>query len=198
TADTQEIRRAYLRQARANHPDFASSQEGSAHLGADERAERMRMVNAAWHVLGDSERRLDYDRELRSIPQRSSTGVPNGASFSASASGEARPSRISRPSSDFTPYSVTDEDDDDSWRYEPDVGDPATVPPKILLAAPAFLFMAGIGLLAASAPTEIRALTALGAIALILSALLFVGAPVVALFKSQLAEQQAERRNTRR
>lgn len=186
-AETAEIRQAYLRLARTHHPDHAEAS-----------GEHMRLINAAWHVLGDATRRLDYDRQLRSVTHGNASGAPQGAYFSAPATAKGETSRISRPSSAFTPYSQNDEDDDDSWRYEPDVGDPATIPPKLLLAAPAFTFVAGIAMLAISAPTGIRAFTALGLISLILSALLFVGAPVVALFKSQIVEQQAGRRKSSR
>lgn len=186
-ADTAQIRKAYLQLARANHPDFAAAS-----------GETMRQINAAWHELSDPQRRIEYDRHLRSMAARGDGGVPKGATFSASSTATGRTSRITRPSSDFTPYFTDDEDDDDSWRYRPDSGDPTTVPSKFLLAAPAASFAAGIGLLAVSAPTGIRAFSALGLILMLLSALLFVGAPVVALFKSQLAEQRSTRSATRR
>jgi hypothetical protein len=54
---TAEIRRAYLRLARAHHPDRG---------GRD--AERMRRINAAWAVLGDDARRAAYDAELAAPP----------------------------------------------------------------------------------------------------------------------------------
>ncbi|MGB6058440.1 MAG: J domain-containing protein [Microthrixaceae bacterium] len=187
-ADAAKIRRAYLRLARVNHPDFSSAN-----------GEQMRLINAAWHVLGDSGRRAKYDLTLHSRATNGSSTGPRGAEFSGPQTDIGQPSRISRPSSEFTPFSsYDDDDDDDSWRYEPDAGDPATVPSKVLLAAPAFAFLGGVALLAVSAPTGIRAFTATGLILLILSALLFVGAPVVALFKSQIVEQQASRRRSRR
>ncbi|MGB3413025.1 MAG: J domain-containing protein [Microthrixaceae bacterium] len=196
-SDTAQIRQAYLRLARVNHPDFSSAN-----------GEQMRLINAAWHVLGDPGRRTDYDLTLhargansssttsRSTAARSS--ATRGADLSSSETAKSQSSRIFRPSSDFTPYSNYDDDDDDSWRYEPDAGDPATVPSKVLLAAPACAFAGGVALLAVSAPTGIREFTAMGLILLVLSALLFVGAPVVALFKSQIVEQQAGRRRSRR
>jgi hypothetical protein len=54
---TAEIRRAYLRLARAHHPDRG---------GRD--PERMRRINAAWAVLGDDARRAAYDAELAAPP----------------------------------------------------------------------------------------------------------------------------------
>jgi hypothetical protein len=52
-ATATEIRAAYLRLARAHHPD---------HRGGSDEA--MQAVNVAWHVLRDSERRRAYDREI--------------------------------------------------------------------------------------------------------------------------------------
>jgi len=60
-ADTATIRRAYRALAWRHHPDF----------GGDTHA--MVVINDAWHVLRDQERRASYDRELRRpIPRRSS------------------------------------------------------------------------------------------------------------------------------
>ncbi len=61
SAAQDEVRRAYVAAARKWHPDrFVGRSEEDA-----ERAERaMRRVNQAWEVLGDSERRRTYDREL--------------------------------------------------------------------------------------------------------------------------------------
>jgi hypothetical protein len=57
-ASTEEIRRAYLRLARRHHPDYFGD------ATPDERAEaewRMRVVNEAWAVLGDPQRRGALD-----------------------------------------------------------------------------------------------------------------------------------------
>lgn len=51
TASDDEIRRAYVALARRFHPDANPDGE-----------ERMRAVNEAWAVLGDRQRRRDYDR----------------------------------------------------------------------------------------------------------------------------------------
>ncbi|MHB1138723.1 MAG: J domain-containing protein [Microthrixaceae bacterium] len=178
--DAVELRRAYLQLARRHHPDRVADADEADRATA---AVRMQEVNAAWNVLGDPARRAAYDRQLAAATGRSD--VSGSAALRSS---------VQRPSSDFTPYWEHDEDDDDSWRYEPDEVNPDTVPPKLLLAAPAASFVLGVALLAASAPTGIRALTASGLVLLGLSALLFVGAPVVALFKSQITEDRAARR----
>ncbi len=69
-ATTQEIRRAYHRRARRQHPD--------AHPDADavtaEAARRaMADLNAAWAVLSDPVKRRAYDAELGLDPPRPST-----------------------------------------------------------------------------------------------------------------------------
>ena len=59
-ADTAEIRRAWIRAARANHPD----QRGDVPQAQGERSDRrMRAVNEAWRVLGADEPRRTYDSE---------------------------------------------------------------------------------------------------------------------------------------
>jgi DnaJ-class molecular chaperone len=54
--DTETIRRAYHRLARDLHPDMQPSDPNAA--------EAMRLVNQAWTVLGDVDRRQAYDIEL--------------------------------------------------------------------------------------------------------------------------------------
>lgn len=179
-ATAESIRRAYIAQARRHHPDRHRS-EGPAAAAAAE--DRMRAVNEAWAVLGDPAQRNDYDRRLRGDDR--------------SAGGSVGSSRITRPSTHFAPHrpdTPEDPDEDDSWRYEPDRGDPATVPPRTLLAAPPAAFALGIAAMVLSIPTGLRWLTAVGLILMLLSALLFVGAPVVALFRSQIGEERARRR----
>ena len=154
----------------------------------------MQQVNSAWQVLGNPERRAAYDAQR--VRRRSGGDSAAGSVGATGATGRDGP-RIETPSTAFSPYWEHDEDDDDSWRYEPDEVDPATVPSQVLLAAPAGAFLVGVGLLVASAPTGIRSLVAIGLIFVILSALLFVGAPVVAMFKSQIAEERTRRRRRR-
>ena len=168
-ASAEQIKRAYVDLARRHHPDFHTTDDPQTRRDAER---RMREVNAAWQVLGVESSREAYDRA------RSGVVSPGGPT-------------IHRPSSVFTPYFDDDEDDDDSWRYEPDEGDPATVPPRSLLIAPPALFVLGVVLVVVSLSTGIDALTAVGLIALAFSALCFVGAPVVAMFRSQMVEDPA-------
>lgn len=73
SASAQEIRKAYLRRARALHPDRQLDRSESDARRAEE---AMQVVNAAWDVLSDPKKKAAYDQRLkgagaRSSPQRS-------------------------------------------------------------------------------------------------------------------------------
>ncbi len=195
SASKAEIRRAYLTLARRYHPDFhhggSSRVEVTESDGATEM--KIRQVNAAWEVLGDEQRRAYYDEVL----MHSGADVADqAAGFRGASSGAPTVSRIHRPSSEFTPK-YSGPDPDEVWRYGPDEVDPTTVPARLLLAAPVVCFVVGLGLLILSVPTAIRAFTAIGLICLFASAMLFVGVPVVAMFKSRSAEQRIHEQRAR-
>ena len=179
-APADVIRRAYLTLARRHHPDFLASSGASGEPGGDP-GERMREINLAWQVLGDDQGRAAYDR---SIGLRDDDGPVSAGPI------------IRQPSSEFRPYFPVDEDDDDDWRYEPDEGDPATVPPRFMLMAPPALLILGVALLALSLVLEESGgpLVAFGVMSLGFAVLLFIGTPVLAMFRSQSAEDRAERR----
>src|SRR5262245_34586249 len=61
-ADNATIRRAYRALARRHHPDF----------GGDNR--EMVIINDAWHVLRDPERRARYNQQLRRATPRPKPG----------------------------------------------------------------------------------------------------------------------------
>ncbi|CAB4714531.1 unannotated protein [freshwater metagenome] len=199
TASAAQLRSAYLQLARQHHPDFHQGSGGpSSQKPVADSEFRMRQVNAAWQVLGNTKDRAAYDQRLRIAAAASSsvnasrTSSSSGAVQAAGAVGPTGP-RIEQPSTAFTPYWENDADDDDSWRYEPDEINPETVPHKSLLAAPAVTFVLGVALLAASAPNGNRALFAAGLICMLLSVFFFVAAPVVAMFKGQIAEERSRR-----
>ncbi len=60
-ADPATVRRAYVAKARLYHPDFHISDSAEVRAHAEE---QMRVINAAWAVLGRSASRGRYDREL--------------------------------------------------------------------------------------------------------------------------------------
>lgn len=59
TADKEAIRRAWIDGVKANHPDRL----GDEAIARSIAEERIRRINDAWSVLGDDDRRRDYDRE---------------------------------------------------------------------------------------------------------------------------------------
>ncbi len=58
-ADAADIRRAWIRAARANHPDRRGDASPEQTASSDR---RMRTVNEAWRVLGNAELRRTYDQ----------------------------------------------------------------------------------------------------------------------------------------
>lgn len=63
-ASTPEIRKAYIRRARALHPD---RQVGRSPVDARAAEQAMRQVNAAWSVLSDADKKAEYDRRIRPL-----------------------------------------------------------------------------------------------------------------------------------
>lgn len=57
-AEPEEIKQAYLKQVKRWHPD-----KNPGHTAEAE--ERTKVLNQAYHILGDAERRKNYDRMLR-------------------------------------------------------------------------------------------------------------------------------------
>ncbi len=57
-AGTQEVKQAYLNQVKRWHPDKNPDRTAEAE-------EKTKVLNQAYHILGDAERRKNYDRMLR-------------------------------------------------------------------------------------------------------------------------------------
>ncbi len=64
SASPEEIRRAYRHRARELHPDRQVDAAPSSDQGVDASLRAMQVLNEAWRVLGDRERRVTYDRLL--------------------------------------------------------------------------------------------------------------------------------------
>lgn len=88
-ADASSIRRAYVAKARMYHPDFHAdaTPEVKAHAEAE-----MRSINEAWAVLGSTQSRSKYDRDLRNAGRM--TDTPSAGSRSQAAS-QAAPEKTS-------------------------------------------------------------------------------------------------------
>jgi hypothetical protein len=130
-ASHDEVRRAYLREARRHHPD---SHVGSGPEILDEARRRMTQVNAAWSVLGDPAQRRAYDTEIRRRPTRAArTPEPEPD--------DLHPDYPEWFEPDETPTAYLEEDPDDGRRGPADV---AVFVPVGLVAVAAGLFGAGI------------------------------------------------------
>jgi hypothetical protein len=167
-ASADEIRRAYVALAREHHPDHRAATGAVISDAASD--ETIRAANAAWEVLSDPGRRRAYDEQL--------------------AWGVEVPSRpgVRHLDDTFVPYD--DSDDDDSWRYEPDVGDPRTAPSRWLVLAPIVLLgMAVLTLLTwllLDAEVFLFIAVALGA----LSVLSFILLPLMAMARAAEFENE--------
>jgi hypothetical protein len=159
-ASPDEVRRAYLDLARRHHPDRRAA-------GATVSEDRMREVNAAWWVLSDVGRRARYDAEL-------DLDVPAGPV-------------IHRPDSTFTPFD--DSEDDDDWRYEPDVGDPRTAPGRVSLV-PMGLLAASVAVGLAWMVLDEDRLLAVSVVLGVLSLVGFVLVPVVVMARAARYERR--------
>ncbi len=69
TADAKDITRAYRKLARENHPD--------ANPGDAAAEERFKEISAAYDVVGDAEKRKEYD-EVRRLGPMGAMGGPGG------------------------------------------------------------------------------------------------------------------------
>lgn len=72
-ATAKEIRKAYLRRARALHPD---RQQGRSPADARRAEEAMQQVNVAWNVLSDVKKRSEYDDKLNPKSTTRQAGQP--------------------------------------------------------------------------------------------------------------------------
>src|SRR5438045_512795 len=68
SATQKEITRAYRKLAKENHPDANPGRE-----------ERFKEISAAYDVLGDADKRKEYDEVRRLGPMAGGFGAPGGA-----------------------------------------------------------------------------------------------------------------------
>jgi len=160
-ADAGEVRRAYVALARQHHPD---------RVGGD--ADRMRAINEAWAVLGDPLRRLQYDqirtRTTASTERTRRSGVPDPNYDPYDDIDDERP------------YDDLDDDLDDDYR-----GRVTVALPGWLAVIPVGLFAASIILFFLGAVFSSSPIIALSLMTVVISALMFVAAPFMALLVSR-------------
>ena len=110
TASSAEIRKAYLRRARALHPD---RQLDSPEAQQTQTAQAMRQVNSAWDVLSNADKKATYDRQLKSS---NPTRQPRAATDRTPPRTNPRPAAVPppRPSSQPKSRSIDEEPGDGS------------------------------------------------------------------------------------
>ncbi len=167
TASMEEIRRSYLRLARASHPDFHNESDDDRLLAET----RMRAINAAWAVLGDVDERSAYDR--RRI--QADAGARPRPFHDKTAAHEAWEPFDDRPAPQF------DERDDRPIT--------SSALPRWLALAPPLLGAGGLTGLFVGSLIELVFMVEVGLVALVLSGLLFMGAPLFALTSSRRQDE---------
>ena len=93
-----ELKQAYRRALRTSHPDVGGS------------AERFRIVQAAWAVLGNTARRAEYDRlymPQASAPPRTASAPTGGTRRERTSSRRAADQQTAQPSAKATPTFAT-------------------------------------------------------------------------------------------
>lgn len=160
TATSIEIRKAWVSKARQHHPDV--------HAGrARDRAEELiREVNEAWHVLGDQDRRADYDRMLDTDARA------GGDSFDFAEYGG------------WQPYREGEAEVDPRLLSDQAAGGSKTVPRWITLA-PIGAFLFGIFVFAFGLLLDSRGVLALGIITIAAAAGGFVLMPLVVMSRAE-------------
>ncbi|HUW03633.1 MAG TPA: J domain-containing protein [Acidimicrobiales bacterium] len=146
SADPATVRSAYLSLARRHHPDSGD--------GGD--AGRMAEVNAAWAVLGDTQKRAAYDDTLGPVVTERPEPPP------------------------WRPYD--DSDDPEPMPAEDVVA--VTPARSAMTLAPAILFAVAVASFAVGLVVDLAPVLAFGLVALVAAGVSFVLVPVVSMFES--------------
>lgn len=163
TATAADLRAAYLKLARAHHPDrFDGSDRAVAEA-------RMQQINEAWNVLGVAHKRREYDATR---PGPSSSGPAN-----------SRPGQ-SRGRSHFAPF-----DDDPIDRSDVDL-DPTPLAgsrplPRWVAFVPVLLFVGGVLTLGLGTMVGASGVFAIGVIMLVLGGVCFLMMPLVFMSRAE-------------
>lgn len=159
-----DVRRAYITLARLHHPDLNQGPQQEASEA------EMQSVNAAWHVLGDADRRRDYDATL--MFERSAQERADAAAQAAAPGGD--------PS--WEPFDRSDAPDRD---YDPTPMRGSNDVPRWVTLSPAAVFVAAIpvlffGFIAAS--TDV---IALGAVMGVFGVAGFILMPLIVMSRAE-------------
>ncbi len=168
TATAADLRAAYLKLARANHPDkFAGSQRDVAEA-------KMQQINEAWNVLGVAHKRREYD-----VRRPQSDGPYNRAERQRSAQ-----RGTSRGHAHFKPF-----DDDPVTRADVDL-DPTPIAgskgiPRWVTFLPVILFAVGVLTLGFGTMVDASSVLALGVICLALGGVCFLMLPLIVMSRAE-------------
>lgn len=162
-ASTAELRTAYLKLARANHPDmFAGPRREAAES-------RMQEINEAWNVLGVAHKRKEYDA---SRPEVSGPGASTGPR---------------RGNAHFRPFN--DDDDDLIDRSDVDL-DPTPLSgsgsiPRWLTMMPIVLVICGILFFGVGVLVNASGVIAIAAIVVALGGVSFLMMPLIVMSRAE-------------
>ena len=171
SATAADLRTAYLKLARATHPDRFDGNE------RDRAQVRMQQINEAWNVLGVAHKRREYD--AKQPGPRARSGSASGSSSASKDPGHQR-----RGHAHFMPL---DEGPTD-W---PDIDLDATPiagsrnSPRWVTFLPVVLFIFGILTLGFGTMVDAPAVFALGLMSLALGGVCFLMLPLVVMSRAE-------------
>lgn len=162
-ATTAVIRRAYVTLARRHHPDRHVTETPRVRA---EHERAMQAVNEAWAVLSDPGARRRYDASLREEAR-------------AAAAAADRAARAA-----WRPFDDTEPDIDSRLLEDTAFAVPVRPAKQMLMVLPPLSLGAGVVLVVVGAIVRLAPIAVLGAIAIVLGALLFLVLPLLALSAS--------------
>ena len=172
SASAADLRAAYLRLARAHHPDkFAGAERVKAEA-------RMQEINEAWNVLGVAHKRREYDAAT------TRAGSPNGQSRRGSVPGSSPRGSAARGNAHFRPF-----DDDPIDRADIDL-DPTPIAgsrniSRLATFLPIILVMMGVLTAAFGTLVDAAGVFALGLVCLALGGVCFLMLPLVVMSRAE-------------
>lgn len=171
TASAADLRAAYLRLARANHPDRF---EGQDRVRAEA---RMQQINEAWNVVGVARKRAEYDARTR---RTSSPGTAGGSRRPPGSSGATRGHATFRP---FHDDPVDGPNPDIDLDPTPIAGSRAL--PRWITFLPVILGSSGVVLVGFGTMVSASGVFGLGVIALVLGGVSFLLMPLLVMSRAE-------------
>lgn len=165
SASAGDLRAAYLKLARANHPDKF---DGENRKTAEQ---RMQAINEAWNVLGVAHKRREYDRT-----------IAQDSGKTASQPGPRRGNETFRPFAHDVEYDVADLNTPD-LDATPIAGSRAM--PRWAAFVPVILVASGILILAFGTMVNSAGVFAVGIVCFVLGLVSFLMLPLLAMSRAE-------------